>query len=111
MDEIVRIKGLAEDAGFQVAEMFGLEGKGEDTVGAIHEFGKRGHIPDVHFRIMRALCQVNSIGPVLQDHVPRGVDSSSSLLGNYHDRAVKSCALGCIRAMIQAAQTELDRRT
>ena len=115
------------------SEMFGPEGKGEDIVGAIHEFGKRGQILDVHFRnvsnhlpdfheefpdcgyvnmyrIMRALCEVNFTGPVVQDHVPRGIDASSTTLGDYHDRAGESFALGYIRAMIQAAQTELGRR-
>ena len=75
------------------AEMFGPDGKGEDIVGAIREFGSRGHICQVHFRnvsspmpdfhetfpdngylnmyeIMKALGEVDFDGMVVPDHVP-----------------------------------------
>ena len=120
-------------------EMSGPDGKGEDIVGAIREFGSR-HIFDVHFRnvssnlpnfsevfpdngylnmyrIMRALVEVNYAGPVVHDHVPI-CGSERPPLGTaygrngefYHGVAAESFAFGYIRAVIQAAETELGRR-
>ena len=107
-------------------EMSGLDGKGEDIVGAIHEFGSRGHIfqvhyrnvsaplPDFHetfpdngrlnlYRVMRALGEVNFNGMVVPDHVPRcGGDRVAN-------RASEAYIFGYIRAMIQAVDTELGR--
>ena len=112
-------------------EMFGPDGKGEDIVGAIREFGSR-HIFDVHFRnlssnlpnfsevfpdngylnmyrIMRALVEINYSGPVVPDHVPT-CSTEKPAVGTYHEVAPESFAFGYIRAMIQAAETELGRR-
>ncbi len=73
--------------------MAGPDGKGEDVVGAIREFGGSGHIYEVHFRnvssplprfyeafpdsgylnmyrVMKALREVNFSGIVVPDHVP-----------------------------------------
>jgi len=113
------------------SEMPGPEGKGEDLPAAIHEFGSRGLIFDIHFRnvinhlpafyeafpddgytnmykIMRALGEVNYGGPVVPDHVPVAPGAKESAGGGrYHDRAGESYCFGYIRAMIQAVQTEL----
>jgi len=112
-------------------EMFGPDGKGEDIVGAIREFGSV-HIFDVHFRnlssnlpnfsevfpdngylnmyrIMRALVEINYAGPVVPDHVPT-CGTEKPAVGTYHQAAPESFAFGYIRAMIQAAETELGRR-
>lgn len=108
------------------AEMFGPDGKGEDVVQAIHEFGSRGHIYQVHFRninsnlpdfhetfpdngylnmykIMRALGDVNFNGMVVPDHVPQCKDSEGG------PRAGEAFIFGYIRALIQAVDTELGR--
>jgi mannonate dehydratase len=108
------------------AEMFGPGGKGEDVVGAIREFGSRGHIIQVHFRnidrnlpdfhetfpdngymnmykVMKALGEVNFNGMVVPDHVPRCVDSEAG------PKAGEAYIFGYIRAMIQAVNTELGR--
>ena len=46
------------------AEMYGPDGKGEDIVKAIHEFGSRGHIYQVHFRNVTSPC------PIFLRHFP-----------------------------------------
>ena len=107
-------------------EMFGLDGKGEDVVQAIHEFGSRGHIYQVHFRnvsstlpdfyetfpdngylnmytMMKTLGEVNFNGMVVPDHVPRSVNSEG---GRNHEEAF---IFGYIRALIQAVDTEMGR--
>jgi mannonate dehydratase len=107
-------------------EMVGPEGKGEDIVGAIHEFGSRGHIFQIHYRnisspgpsfhetfpdngymnmykIMRALGEVNYNGMVVPDHVP---SCGNNALAN---RAGEAYIFGYIRAMIQAVNTDLGR--
>ena len=107
--------------------MGGEDGKGEDLVDAIQEFGSRGHIFQIHYRnisaptpdfsetfpdngylnmyrIMRALGEVNFNGMVVPDHVPRcGSDPAAN-------RAGEAFILGYIRALIQAVDTELGRR-
>lgn len=116
------------------SEMSGPDGKGEDIVAAIHEFGSRGHIIDVHFRnvsnhlpdfyetfpdngytnmyrIMRALGEVDFNGTVVPDHVPAGVYPAGAAKGAYHDPAGEAFCFGYIRAMIQAMETELGRRS
>jgi len=109
------------------AEMGGEDGQGEDLVDAIHEFGSRGHIFQIHYRnisaptpnfsetfpdngylnmyrIMRALGEVNFNGMVVPDHVPRcGSDPAAN-------RAGEAFILGYIRALIQAVDTELGRK-
>jgi len=97
------------------AEMSGPEGKGEDVIGAIQEFGSRGHIFQVHFRnvrsnlpdfhetfpdngylnmhrVMRALKEVSFNGMVVPDHVPRCAGGEAYIF-EY------------IRALIQAVNT------
>jgi mannonate dehydratase len=97
------------------AEMSGPEGKGEDVIGAIQEFGSRGHIFQVHFRnvssnlpdfhetfpdngylnmhrVMRALKEVNFNGMVVPDHVPRCAGGEAYIFGY-------------IRTLIQAVNT------
>jgi mannonate dehydratase len=109
------------------AEMFGPDGKGEDIVEAIREFGSRGHIYQVHFRnvssplpdfyetfpdngylnmyrIMKALGEANFNGIVVPDHVPQGQNTEG---GRNHEEAY---CLGYIRALIQAVNTDLDSR-
>ena len=106
------------------SEMFGPDGKGEDIIGAIHEFGSRGHIFQVHFRnvssnlpdfhetfpddgytnmykVMRALGAVNFNGMVVPDHVPRCEG------GEGGPKAAEAFIFGYIKAMIQAVDTEL----
>jgi mannonate dehydratase len=108
-------------------EMAGEDGKGEDIVGAIHEFGSRGHIFQVHYRnvsspvpafhetfpdngyvnlyrIMRALGEVEFNGMVVPDHVPQCGNTPGV------DRVSEAYIFGYIRAMIQAVETELGRR-
>jgi mannonate dehydratase len=110
------------------SEMLGPDGKGEDIVEAIHEFGSRGHIFQVHYRnvsspavpgfhetfpddgytnmykIMRALGEVHYNGMLVPDHVPRCGDNDLA------NRAGEAFIFGYIRAMIQAVDTELGRR-
>lgn len=106
------------------AEMMGPDGKGEDIVAAIHEFGSRGHIYQVHFRnvsstlpdfyetfpddgylsmyaIMKALGQVKFGGMVVPDHVP--VCES----GEGGPKAGEAYILGYIRALMQAVEVEV----
>jgi len=108
------------------AEMSGPEGKGEDLVEAIHEFGSRGHIYQVHFRnvsstlpdfhetypddgylnmykVMKALGEVNFNGMVVPDHVPFCENSEAG------PGAGEAYIFGYIRALIQAVETELGR--
>jgi len=107
-------------------EMCLPDGKGEDVIGAIREFGSRGHIFQVHFRnvssplpnfhetfpdngymnmyrIMKTLGEVSFNGMVVPDHVPRCVDSEAG------PRAGEAYIFGYLRAMIQAVETELGR--
>jgi mannonate dehydratase len=110
------------------AEMAGPEGKGEDVLGAIEEFGARGLIFQVHYRnvtaplpvfdetfpdngyinmykVVRALAKVNYNGMLVPDHVPRcGADAIAN-------RAGEAFIFGYIRAMIQAVETEMGWRT
>ena len=108
------------------AEMSGSNGKGEDLVQAIHEFGSRGHIYQVHFRnvsstlpdfhetfpddgylnmykIMKALGEVNFNGIVVPDHVPHCENSEAG------PEAGEAYIFGYIKALIQAVDTELGR--
>lgn len=108
------------------AEMSGPDGKGEDIVQAIHEFGSRGHIYQVHFRnvssplpnfhetfpdngylnmykIMRALGEVNFNGMVVPDHVPQCIGSEAG------PEAGEGFIFGYIRALIQAVDTEMGK--
>ncbi|MFC1763540.1 mannonate dehydratase [Planctomycetota bacterium] len=107
-------------------EMYGPDGKGEDVLQAIYEFGSRGHIYQVHFRnvnstlpdfyecfpdngymnmykIMKALGDVSFNGIVVPDHVPRAINSEG---GQNHEEAF---IFGYIRGQIQAVDTELGR--
>jgi mannonate dehydratase len=106
--------------------MFGPEGKGEDLVAAIHEFGSNGHIFQVHFRnvssnlpdfyetfpdkgylnmykLMKALREVNFNGMVVPDHVPDCVNSEAGPL------AGEAYTFGYIRALLDAVETELGK--
>jgi hypothetical protein len=60
---------------------------------------------------MRALGEVNYNGPVVPDHVPAGVYPASAAKVGYHDPAGEAFCFGYIRAMIQAMETELGRRS
>jgi mannonate dehydratase len=105
-------------------EMFGPDGKGEDIVGAIREFGARGHIYQVHFRnvsspmpdfhetfpdngylnmyrIMKALGEVGFDGMAVPDHVPVCEGSEAG------PKAGEAYIFGYIRALMQAVETEL----
>ena len=107
------------------AEMSGPDGK-EDLLRAIHEFGSRGHIYQVHFRnvsnslpvfhetfpddgylsmyrVMKALRQVNFNGMVVPDHVPVCENSEAG------SEAGEAYVFGYIRALIQAVDAELGR--
>ena len=106
--------------------MPGPDGKGEDIVQAIHEFGSKGHIFQVHFRnvsaplpvfhetfpdngylnlyrVMKALGEVNFNGMVVPDHVPRFV------AGEGGEKAGEAFIFGYIKALIQSVDTELGR--
>ena len=95
------------------SEMPGANGRGEDIVAAIREFGASGHIHQVHFRntsapvpdfhetfpdngyvdlvaVMRALADVGFDGIVVPDHVPGD------------GRLEEAYTFGYIRALIQA---------
>jgi mannonate dehydratase len=108
-------------------EMAGPDGKGEDVVGAIREFGGRGRIFQVHYRnisatlpdfqetfpdngylnmyrVMKALGQVRFNGMVAPDHVPRCGGSEAG------PKAAEAYIFGYIRAMIQAVETETRQR-
>ena len=108
------------------AEMYGPDGKGEDIVQAIQEFGSRGHIYQVHFRnvsstlpnfhetfpdngylnmynIIKALGQVHFNGIIVPDHVPQCIDSEAG------PKTSEAYIFGYIRALIQAVDTELGR--
>ncbi len=110
------------------AEMSGPDGKGEDLVEAIHEFGSRGHIYQVHFRnvsstlpdfhetfpdngylnmykVMKALGEVNFNGMVVPDHVPICENSEAG------PEAGEAYIFGYIRALIQAVDTEMGRKS
>ena len=103
------------------AEMFGPDGKGEDIVAAIEEFGARDQIIQVHFRnidgplprfkevfpdngyvkmpeIMRALYRVGFSGMAVPDHVPRFTDDGPG------SKASEGFIFGYIRALMQAAE-------
>ena len=105
------------------AEMPGPDGKGEDIIAAIKEFGARGHIYQVHFRnvsspipdfyetfpddgyinmykIMKALGEVDFNGIVVPDHVPHPVGSEAG------PKTGEAYIFGYIRALIQAVETE-----
>ena len=104
-------------------EMSGPDGKGEDLVQAIHEFGSGGHIYQVHFRnvssclpdfyetfpdagylnmfkVMKALSEVNFNGMIVPDHVPVCENSEGGPV------ASEAYTFGYIRALIQAVETE-----
>lgn len=104
------------------AEMFGAEGKGEDIVAAIREFGSQGHIHQVHFRnidnpmpnfketfpdegyvdmpaIVRALAEVSFDSILVPDHVPKTADAE----GNTN--AGEAFIFGYIRGLIQSVQS------
>ena len=106
------------------AEMAGPDGKPEDVVDAIKEFGSRGHIIQVHFRnissnlpdfsetfpdngylnmykVMKALGEVRFNGMVVPDHVPRCDGSEAG------PKAGEAFIFGYIRALIQAVNAEL----
>ncbi len=108
------------------AEMPGPDGKGEDLVEAIHEFGSRGHIYQVHFRnvsstlpdfhetfpdngylnmykVMKALGEVNFNGIVVPDHVPFCENSEAG------PETGEAYIFGYIMALIKAVDTELER--
>ena len=93
--------------------MAGANGRGEDIIAAIREFGASGHIHQVHFRntsaplpdfhetfphngyidlvaVMRALAEVGFDGIVVPDHVPGD------------GRLEETYTFGYIRALIQA---------
>jgi len=109
-------------------EMSGPEGKGEDLVAAIHEFGSGGFIYQVHFRnvsstlpdfhetypddgylnmykVMKALGEVHFNGIVVPDHVPL-CESSEAGPG-----AGEAYIFGYIRALMQAVNTELGLKS
>lgn len=106
------------------AEMVGPDGRGENVVQAIREFGSRGHIYQVHFRnvsspmptfhetfpdngylnmyeIMKGLGQVDFDGMVVPDHVPVCEGSEAG------PKAAEAFIFGYIRALMQAVDTEL----
>jgi mannonate dehydratase len=108
------------------AEMYGSDGKGEDLVQAIYEFGSKGHIYQVHFRnvssnlpifhetfpdngyinmykVMKALRQANVNGMVVPDHTPLCENSEAG------PETSEAYVFGYIRALIQAVDTELGR--
>jgi mannonate dehydratase len=108
------------------AEMFGADGKGEDVIAAIREFGGSGHIFQVHFRnissnmpdfhetfpdngyldmykVMKALAEVNFNGIVVPDHVPKCGESEGG------PKSGEAFIFGYIRALIQAVTSELGR--
>ena len=109
-------------------EMFGPDGKGEDLIGAIHEFGSKGHIFQVHFRnvscclpnfyetfpdegylnmykVMKALGEVNFNGIVVPDHIPICENSEAG------PKTGEAYIFGYIRALMQAVETELGRKS
>ncbi len=108
------------------AEMSGPNGKGEDMIEVLREFGGSGHIFQVHFRnitnhlpdfaetfpdngylnmyrVMKTLGEVNFNGMVVPDHVPHCGDSEAG------PKAGEAFIFGYIRALIQAVNTELRR--
>jgi mannonate dehydratase len=108
------------------AEMAGRDGRGEDVIGGIREFGSRGHIYQVHFRnissnlpdfhetfpdngylnmyrVMKALGETGFNGMIVPDHVPGCAASEAG------PKAAEAFIFGYIRAMIQAVNTELGR--
>jgi mannonate dehydratase len=108
------------------SQMYGSDGKGEDVVQAIRDFGSHGHIYQIHFRnvsspmpdfyetfpddgyqnmykCLKAAGDVNFNGIVVPDHVPRPVNSEAG------PKAGEAYILGYIRAMIQAVDNELGR--
>ncbi|MAF12389.1 D-mannonate dehydratase [Candidatus Poribacteria bacterium] len=105
-------------------QMTGEDGHGEDVAAAIRELGSRGHIYQVHFRnvsstlpdfhetfpedgylnmysIMKALAEVGFGGMVVPDHVPVCEDSDAA------PRTGEALVFGYIRALMQAAETEV----
>jgi mannonate dehydratase len=107
-------------------EMCRADGKPEDVLGAIREFGSRGQIFQVHFRnvsatlpnfnetfpdagymnmyrVMKTLGEVKFNGIAVPDHVPHCADSEAG------PRAGEAYIFGYLKAMIQAADTELGR--
>jgi mannonate dehydratase len=107
------------------AEMFGPNGKGEDVVEAIREFGSKGQIYQVHFRnissslpdfhetfldngylnmyeIMTALGEVKFDGMVVPDHVPVCEGSEAG------PKAGEAFSFGYIRALMQAVATDFS---
>lgn len=106
------------------AQMSGADGRGEDVAAAIRALGSRGHIFQVHFRnvssplpdfhetfpedgyldmyaIMKALVEIDFDGMVVPDHVPTPQESDAS------PQTGEAFVLGYIRALIQAAETEV----
>ena len=109
------------------AEMFGVDGKGEDVADAIREFASRGHIFQVHFRnissnmpdfhetfpdngylnmykVMKSLGESRFNGMIVPDHVPNCGGSEGG------PKAGEAYIFGYIRAMIQAVSTELGTK-
>jgi mannonate dehydratase len=106
-------------------EMVGPEGRGEDVVGAIRDFGSRGQIYQVHFRnvsstlpvfhetfpdngyldlheVMKALADTGFDGMVVPDHVPVCEGSEAS------PKAAENYIFGYIRALIEAVEKRGD---
>jgi mannonate dehydratase len=106
-------------------QMMGPNGQGEDVVGAVREFGERGHIYQIHFRnvsspmpnfhetfpgdgylnmysIARALGEVGFNGIVVPDHVPKCGGSEAG------PKAGEAYIFGYIQALIDAVETELS---
>lgn len=104
------------------AEMFGSDGKGEDIIAAIREFGSQRFIQQVHFRnisqpmpkfketfpdngyvdlpaIVQTLAEVGYEGMLVPDHVP---DTSTGAGG---EKAGEAFILGYIRGLIQSVQS------
>lgn len=102
-------------------EMTGPDGRGEDVVAAVREFGRRGLIHQVHFRnvdsplpnfretfpdngwldmpaITRALQEVGFEGMLVPDHVP----DSAKLEGG--PNVAEAFIFGYIRGLIQSAR-------
>lgn len=103
------------------AEMFGPDETGEDIPAAIHEFGAKNLIHQVHFRnidtnmpdfnetfpdngyvnmvaVFQALAEVGFDGMVVPDHVPNTPDGLSG----------EAFILGYIRALIQMAEQTVN---
>jgi len=102
-------------------EMTGPEGRGEDVISAVREFGSRGQIYQVHFRnvsstlpvfhetfpdngyldlhgVMRALHDVGFDGMVVPDHVPAPEGSEAGY------KAAEGYIFGYVRALIEVVE-------